>query len=262
MDNSAIERAADTIWSLWQNGEVIPALPTDLRPTSRAEGYAVQAALARRSNDACVGWKIAATSTAGQRHIGVGGPLAGRILAARVHAGGATLSLARNRMRVAEPEFAFRFVRPLSPRANPYQVEEVLAAVGTLHLALELPDSRFAQFATVGEPSLIADNACAHELVLGDAVAADWRNVDLAKHEVLAHVGRRYDRRGIGSNVLGDPRLALTWLVNELSALAISLQPGQFVTTGTCASPLEIEPGEPIDADFGILGHITMTTSA
>jgi 2-keto-4-pentenoate hydratase len=37
-------------------------------------------------------------------------------------------------------------------------------AVHTLHSAIEVPDSRFEDFALVGAEQLIADNACAHHL--------------------------------------------------------------------------------------------------
>lgn len=256
MDAGAITRAAKTVWSLWQRGEALPELAPDIRPATRAEGYAIQARLDDLAQRSCAGWKIAATSTAGQQHIGVSGPLAGRIFAARVLASGSTASLAGNRMRVAEPEFAFRFARTLAPRAARYEAAEVLAAVESLHLSIELPNSRFSNFAKVGEPTLVADDACAHMLVLGDVVTADWRGLDLSRHEVHARVDDRYRREGIGANVLGDPRIALTWLVNELSSLRTPLHSGQFVTTGTCMVPLEIEPGDAVEADFGVLGQI------
>ena len=100
------------------------------------------------------GWKIAATSEAGQKHINVAGPLAGRIFAERVVPDGGTASMAGNEMRVGEPEFAFRMGRGLPPRATPYSVDEVLRAVDTLHPAIELPDSRFADFVKAGEAQL------------------------------------------------------------------------------------------------------------
>jgi hypothetical protein len=64
-----------------RDGRYIETLPAELRPTSRAEAYAAQAALEGFSAHPLFGWKIAATSTAGQQHINVGGPLAGRLLA-------------------------------------------------------------------------------------------------------------------------------------------------------------------------------------
>ena len=119
------------------------------------------------------GWKIAATSEAGQKHINVAGPMAGRILQETLIADGGTASMAGNEMRVAEPEFAFRMRADLPPRPAPYSVAEVLAAVDTLHPAIEIPDSRFADFVSAGEAQIIADNACAHLFVLGAAAAAE-----------------------------------------------------------------------------------------
>ena len=66
----------------------------------------------------------------------------------------------------------------------------------------------------------------------------------------------RLARDGIGANVLGDPRVALTWLVNELSALGLTLRAGEVVTTGTCLVPLEIPPGDRVAMDFGALGRV------
>lgn len=256
------EAAADVIWDLWQSGEVTDALPEAISPTTREDGYAIQACLEARSEHPLAGWKIAATSAAGQGHIGVDGPLAGRILQERVVQPGSTISLQGNRMRVLEPEFAFRFDHDMPPGGAPYAVEDVLVAVSDLHLTLEMPDSRFADFASVGAPTLIADNACADWLVLGPAVTADWRSIDLASHEVVGHVAGRTERQGSGANVLGDPRVALTWLVNELSALGTTVRAGQFVTTGTSMVPLEILEGDDVMADFGVLGQIQVFVAA
>ena len=151
-------------------------LPAQLKPKTREAGYAIQALLERYSSKPRAGWKIAATSAAGQRHINVDGPLAGRLLAERLHDDGATVSIEGNTMRVCEPEFAFRFAEDMPPRAAPYSVAEVMANVSDLHLTLELPDSRFADFTRVGGPSLIADDACAGELVVGARVSANWRD--------------------------------------------------------------------------------------
>jgi 2-keto-4-pentenoate hydratase len=73
---------------------------------------------------------------------------------------------------------------------------------------------------------------------------------------VVGRVGERLEREGVGSNVLGDPRQALTWLANELSTLGITLASGQTVTTGTCLIPLEVNPGDRVSVDFGVLGQV------
>ena len=235
-------------------GDLIDALPDP--PETRAGAYAIQAAFEARSAQPRYGWKIAATSAAGQSHINVDGPIAGRLLAERIFAPGAEIALTHNRMLVCEPEFAFRFGRDL-PAGGDFSREDVMAAVDTMHLSLEIPDSRFSDFTKVGAPSLIADNACARELIVGPAVTADWRSVDLSRHPVRAKVTGRYTREGSGAAVLGDPRDALTWLVNEVTGTGVDIRAGELVTTGTCMIPLEVLPGDEAVADYGPFGVIS-----
>ncbi|VIO65569.1 2-keto-4-pentenoate hydratase [Bradyrhizobium ivorense] len=257
LDDNQIAAAAKILNAHWRAGTKLGALDAAIRPRDRAEGYAVQAALEKTSREKLFGWKIAATSTAGQKHINVAGPLAGRILAETVIADGGTASMAGNEMRVGEPEFCFRMARDLPPRATPYSVQEVLDAVATLHPAIEIPDSRFADFTAAGEAQLIADNACAHLFVLGPATSADWRAMDLVEERPT--ITLRGERTiGHGKNVLGDPRVALAWCANELRGLGLTLRAGEVVTTGTCHPPLPIAAGDTFAVDFGVLGKVSV----
>lgn len=269
MSSDAIDSAAEAarqIWSHWQAGMTLDALAADCRPRDAAEGYAAQAQLPNVSGRAVVGWKIAATSAVGQAHIQVSGPLAGRLLSGQVFDNGATVSLRGNRMRVAEPEFVFRMGRDLPPRESAYPQDAVMAAVADLHLGLEVPDSRFAIFEKAGEAQLIADNACAGQFVLGPRAHKIWRDIDLSRHAVTGRVrpaqGDSWSREGVGSAVLGDPRIALGWLANCLSSLGLTLRAGDIVTTGTCMTPLEIGPGDAVQADYGVLGRANLRFAA
>ncbi|UPK35818.1 hydratase [Bradyrhizobium sp. 186] len=257
LDKDQIAAASRALVQHWCDGTKLDTLEISLRPQSRVEGYAVQAALETQSAAKLFGWKIAATSEAGQKHINVAGPMAGRILSDTVIADGGTASMKGNEMRVGEPEFAFRMGRDLPPRAEPYGVDEVLAAVDTLHPAIEIPDSRFADFASAGEAQLIADNACAHLFVLGAPARADWRAMDLVEERPVT-VLRDQRYVGHGRNVLGDPRVALAWLANELRGLGLTLRAGEVVTTGTCHPPLPIQAGDQFAVDFGVLGKVSV----
>jgi 2-keto-4-pentenoate hydratase len=250
--------ASELLIRHWQGGTTLTDLPLPLRPETRADAYLIQSHLANLSGKPLFGWKIAATSLAGQRHIAVDGPLAGRLLAEMVYPDGASLPFGANHMRVAEAEFAFRMSRDLPPRAATYSQSEVLAAVAAMHLAIEVPDSRYTDFTLVGAAQLIADNSCGHQLVLGPEAPASWRDVDLAAHRVTGRVGTHIEREGIGGNVLGDPRIALTWLANELSLHGLTLAEDHVVTTGTCLVPLEIAAGDHVALDYGSLGRMTV----
>lgn len=257
LDRERISAASQTLLAHWRAGTKFAGLEAAQRPQSRDEGYAIQAEIERASAAPLFGWKIAATSEAGQKHINVPGPMAGRILTETLIENGGTAPMAGNEMRVAEPEFAFRMARDLPPRPAPYTVSEVLDAVDTLHPAIEIPDSRFADFVSAGEAQIIADNACAHLFVLGEPTSADWRARDLVEERpVITLRGQRHV--GHGRNVLGDPRAALAWLANELSGLNLILRAGQVVTTGTCHPPLPIQSGDRMEADFGVLGKVSV----
>jgi 2-keto-4-pentenoate hydratase len=256
-ETDQITRAAQVLFDHWRAGTKLDALDAASRPQTRAEGYAIQAALETISRENLFGWKIAATSEAGQKHINVKGPMAGRILSGTVIADGGTAAMTGNEMRVGEPEFAFRMARDLPPRVAAYSVDEVLAAVASLHPAIEIPDSRFADFVSAGETQIIADNACAHLFVLGEGTTADWRARDLVEERPQITLrGQRYV--GHGRNVLGDPRVALAWLANELRELGMTLRAGEVVTTGTCHPPLPIQAGDHMIADFGELGKVSV----
>ncbi|MEK7436714.1 MAG: fumarylacetoacetate hydrolase family protein [Pseudomonadota bacterium] len=248
--------AAAMLLQHWRQSTRLGELPAHCRPETRAEGYAIQSEVAKLSGQNVVGWKIAATSVAGQQHIQVDGPIAGCLLAARAREGGARIALAGNNMKVAEAEFAFRMGGDLPKRGTSYGVDEVLAAVASLHPAIEVPDSRYEDYTRVGAPQLIADMACACWFMIGPATRADWRALDLAQHGVAAYRNGALVAQGSGANVLGDPKMALAWIANELSTYGDGLRAGEVVITGTCVTPLPVSAGDSVKMDFGAFGAL------
>lgn len=257
LDETAIADAAQRLLEHWMTGRLMSELPAHCRPTTRAEGYAIQSAMLRASGRRNFGWKIAATSGAGQSHIGVDGPLAGRLHHTQVISSGVNIPIQAGLMKVAEVEFAFRMANSLEPRSQAYTRDEVMSAVASLHPAIEIPDSRLSHFARAGAAQLIADNACADRFILGAESPSLWRDIHLAEHRVAVSISDRTDVEGLGSNVLGDPRDALCWIANELSRHGMALLAGEVVTTGTCIVPIAVDNGVSISADFGALGHVS-----
>ncbi len=259
MESGQVEEAGRIILACWIAGDVIEALPDTCRPRTLADGYAAQRALAAASGESILGWKIAATSTAGQRHINVDAPIAGRLLGSRVRRSPCEVAFGANRMAVAEAEFAFVMGSDLPAREDAYSVDEVLAAVATLHPAIEIPDSRFADFTRAGSAQLAADNACAHEFVLGPATDADWRAIDLAAQRVTLSIDGCEATAGTGADALGDPGAALAWVANNHALQGEALRAGDIVTTGVCGKPSAIAAGNRVVADFGTIGAAEVT---
>src|SRR4051794_30200990 len=95
------QKASDLLCKSWHEGRKLSALPDAIRPSTREDGYAIQALLERHTTAPLFGWKIAATSQAGQAHIGVDGPIAGRLLSERAQDSDTSMALTGNAMRVA-----------------------------------------------------------------------------------------------------------------------------------------------------------------
>lgn len=260
MHPDQIHQAVGQLLPAWQAHDRLDGLALECRPQTRAEAYRIQQALFDATGEPALGWKIAATSQAGQQHIGVSGPLAGRLSAERCLADGTELSLARNHMSVIEAEFAFLIGRDVGANLDGslLSVAQVMDSVSGLHVAIEVPNSRYKDFLAAGEAQLIADFACACFVVLGPRVPDCWREADLTTHAVSVRRGAETVATGTGSNVLGDPRLGLTWLANELLAYGQQLQAGELVMTGTCVVPVPVKAGETLTADFGDFGQVSV----
>jgi 2-keto-4-pentenoate hydratase len=258
MNKDDLRRAADFLWRTRREERRIDNLPPELRPTTLAEGYEIQDAMVAIANQPVYGWKIAATSAAGQKHIGVTEPLSGRLFKDFVLPDGAHRPAKNMHMRVAEAEFALKMAKSLPQRGRDYAVDEVCDAVAAMHLAIEVPDARFEVFDKIGAPAIAADDAFADWFVIGKEVP-NWRDLDLPNHPVLGRKNGSVVAEGKGANALGDPRLALTWLANHLAKRNTPLEAGHVITTGTCVKPVEIGAGDTVVADFGPLGTVTVS---
>jgi hypothetical protein len=142
LDSNAMAAASKTLHDHWRAGTKFCGLDDTLRPRDRIEAYAIQAEIEKYSSKSLFGWKIAATrgrTKAHQRRRPDGWTYPGRDRDIRWRNG----FDGGQRMRVVEPEFAFRMRVDLPERTTPYTMQQVLDAADTLHPAVEIPDSRF-----------------------------------------------------------------------------------------------------------------------
>ncbi len=123
---------------------------------------------------------------------------------------------------------------------------------------IEVVDSRFDSWTTVGTPSLIADNAC-HAAWIRGPLVTDWRSMDLAAQKVRLIINGQLKDEGSGAAVLGHPLNALTWLANALNARGLALRAGDCITTGVTTDIYMAGPGDRVTADFGPVGTVNLS---
>lgn len=253
MNTETAKQAAEILSAAWRDKRTIDALPEACRPATVDEGYVVQDALAAAMGHAVAGYKIGATNEAVQAKFGVDRPISGRVFDPFVLASPAEIAAGAVSAYIIEAEFAFRLAEDLPARGRDYTVDEVMAATDTLHPAIEIPDTRYDDWLSAGIAQLIADNSVGGFLVLASP-ATDWRALDLSRHPVVVRVNDETTYEGVGANVMGDPRISLTWLVNDRAVRGDGLKAGQVVTTGSAADVVKVKPGDVVVADFGPLG--------
>jgi 2-keto-4-pentenoate hydratase len=248
--------AARILWDAWAAGEHLDGLPDDVRPRDMAAGYAIQSRLDELAG-ARTGWKIAATGAGGRAALGVEHPLAGPLYERFAVAPGGDLDFGAVRMGTAEAEFGFVMGRDLPAAEAPFDLEDVLEALGAFVPAIEVPDTRYLDHRAAGGPQLVADAACAGAFALGERVR-DFDPERLAAHRVTLRSPAQPIVEATGAKVLGDPVEAVRWIANELAAHGRGLREGDVVITGAAAAVRDPGAGRLV-ADFGALGSLEVT---
>lgn len=233
-----------------------PAWPVnDLATAYAVQGRFVE--LMRAQNGAAIaGYKIGLTSKRMQHMCGIDHPIAGVVLANRIHRSGVKLARAEHAHLGLEFEICTRLGRDLPPNGTPFDREAVADAVDAVCAAFEVVDDRSADYAGLDVRSLVADNSWNAGVVLGE-FRTSWP--ELAPVEgIVRRDGAEIDR-GKGADVLGHPFEPLTWLANHLAASGGGLRAGDIVMTGSLVTTRFPAGPERYDFDVSGLGHVDVT---
>jgi 2-keto-4-pentenoate hydratase len=206
------------------------ALPEEFRPKTLQDAIAVQMATMAVLGP-IGGWKVGAANATAE-------PSASPLARAGIRRSPGTIQA---RTRIAECEIGFTFTKALPPRATPYTVDDVLAAIGACHPTIEAVDPRFTDPGKLDPLTILADCGMHGGLVVGEPIA-NWRPDMFAGLHVVSTVNGAVQREAVGSNPGGtDLMRLLVWLANsDVVRAAGGLTAGAVVTTGswTGADPL------------------------
>ena len=173
-------QAADLLIAVRANpANKIASLPEALRPTDRAEAYAIQR-LVSATFSGIGGWKVGAANPTAE-------PQCGALPEVNVVASPASFD-STHHSNFIEAEVSFTIGHDLPPRALPYTREEVIAAMATAHPTIELVDSRFIDGDAVDAFSGLADTQSHFALIVGPANAGLGETISLRAAEGLRWV--------------------------------------------------------------------------
>lgn len=232
MEETAARRAAERLLAEHDAGERFTALGPQDGPAAIRDAYDIQdryVALLRSRHGEAVGYKVGLTSAAMQAFCGIGHPIAGVVLARRVHRTGSTVRVADFGRLGLEFEIAVRIKSDTTGQA-PHTAATIAPHIGGVCAAIELVDDRSADYANLDVRSLVADNSWNAGIVLSEFAAA-WPDLAAARGTAMkdgAAIGEGY-----GRDILGHPFSSVAWLAGQLASRGEALKAGQVVMTGS-----------------------------
>ncbi|MES2603404.1 MAG: hydratase [Pseudomonadota bacterium] len=148
-----------------------------------------------------------------------------------------------------EPEFAFFLARDLPARKRPYSAVEIRAAVGSVHMALELVGGRYSKPADCTFSDKLADSLENQGLLIGPSVVRE--HAFNASELTLTLTTKSGTQTLKGKHPAGDPAAPLYWLAEFLRSRGEGLRRGQAVVTGCYSEQvLELPFDQPISVGY------------
>ena len=204
-----------------------------------------------------VGRKIGLTSPAVQQWLGVDTPDFGVLLADMEYAESDTVPMSRLLQPRAEAEIAFVLSADLAD--GPFTAESVRSAVDHARAAIEIVDSRVADW-DIKLGDTVADNASSGLYVLGATrlTLDEFSPIDVTMS--MTCDGEEVST-GTGAACLGDPLNALAWLASAALEYGEPLRAGQVVLSGALGPVHPVPAGAVVRAEISHLGSVTATFS-
>lgn len=235
-------------------------LPPGAAPATEREGAAVQKAFAGLVGaDPPAGFKIGATAQVMQAYLGLSGPAAGFMAQSGLLGSPGSVRFADFVRPGVECELAVRLARDLPH--GPCTQQRAADAVGDLFAAMEIVENRYGDLASLGTPTLIADQVFHAGAVLGDpAGAGDWRGLDIPALTGRITVDGIERGRGRGADLLGHPLNCLAWLAgSDVIAAFGGLRAGQIVLLGSVTPPIWLDGPCRVTVSFPPLTDAVLT---
>jgi 2-keto-4-pentenoate hydratase len=233
MEETAARRAAETLLAEHNANTRFRTLAPPDGPASISDAYDIQdkyVALLQGKLGGTVGYKVGLTSAAMQSFCKIDHPIAGVVLAARVHRSGASVARADYGRLGLEFEVAVRFKSDVPVRSQPWTSEAIAPYIDGVGAAIELVDDRSADYSNLDVRSLVADNSWSAGIVLTEFLTK-WPDLE-------GTLGRATQNgspcgEGFGRDILGHPFNSAAWLATQLNSRGVSIKAGQIVMTGS-----------------------------
>ena len=238
-------------------GNAIPPMRDGLEPLDIDGAYAVQdintrlwSAQGRR----IVGRKAGLTARVVQAQLGVDQPDFGVLFEDMRVGDGGFLNPAGLIQPKAEAEIAFVLKADLGRKEA--TIEQVRNAIGSVHAAIEIVDSRIADW-KIAFADTVADNGSSAFFVLADE-GRPLEGLDLENAAMEMTINGEVVSTGVGSAALGNPLNAAAWLARTLAERGDPLKSGDVLLAGALGPMVALSPGDRVETVVSGIGRTSL----
>lgn len=253
----SIEESAGLLFNAQQTGETINLISEQFTDLTSQDAYQIQEINIQRSGQPVIGYKLGYTSAQMREQMNIAEPNYGVLIRSQwIDASSVSGKLNRDELihPLVEPEIAFLLGRDIPAPLN--DAKDIQSYISSVMPALEVVDTRYHsyQFTLIDN---IADNSSSARFITG-------KPMDLSKLTTLADISVELNcsdqllARGLASDCMGNPLLALIWLSNHLIAKGDYLKAGQIIMTGGLTKAQTTHKGDLFVANFGMLGSVEL----
>jgi len=234
-----------------QQARPLDAYPAAAVPQSLDDAYAIQQASIGAWPDRVVGWKVAAIQPQ-WRAAYPAERLAGPVFAKSLIVAGqdvVDVAIIRGGYAAAEAEFALRLSDDF-PVDTTFPTEAALQPfVAAVHAAIELAGSPLATLSSLGPGAVISDFGNNTGLVIGP-VLPDFFSQAPEQWRAETDLNGQLAGSGGADRVPGGPVAALLFLSNSLVTRGMTLNPGDWISTGASTGIHILAIGDTVAARF------------
>lgn len=244
---TAFQQAAQELLNRRKPGTKAPCLDESMRPKSIDDALAIQAEMANIQT--VKGWKCLLP------------PAEGKVVVAPIfdvqrNSDVVTL-LADNGVARVEPEIGFVLSKALPAKDTDYTEAEIVDAIGSAHMALELVQSRYADDSGKVFFDSLADCMINQGLYLGPELD---KATAIELSEVQLNITQGNDAQVLDGKHPNPRAIAgLLWLVNYMSKRGVSFAAGEAIITGSFKGVVEMQFNVETTVGYEGLGEYTVT---
>lgn len=160
-----------------------------------------------------------------------------------------------------EAEYLLRIGRSPEAGKRSFTLEETAELIDTVHVGIEIASSPLGSINALGPVAIVSDFGNNNGMVLG-AEIPDWRSSGFEDWDVTTRIDGVEVGTGRAASFPDGAIGAARFLFELMATRGITLQPGQWISSGAVSGVHDALPGQRIEARFGTSYSVSCTLTA